>query len=143
MLSCGFINFSEGSFPQCLFLLFDPWLHFSFFCKDSSWSRSQQCQASSGNRFLKHVYLCYLCTGTLLKEPLDWKHSTGKRNVSSHPTPASSPLLWGSAVGKKSLSLAERTTNSRVEQGCSGTRSSSHNSSSHHGTKHQTTAFLV
>lgn len=22
---CKFINFSKGSFPQCLFLLFDPW----------------------------------------------------------------------------------------------------------------------
>lgn len=75
---------------------------------------NEKCQASSGNCFLKRVCLCYLCAGTLLKEPLDWKHSTGKRNESTHPAPASSLLLWGTAVGNQNPSLAERMTNSRM-----------------------------
>lgn len=62
---------------------------------------NEKCQASSGNSFLKGVHLRYLYAGMLLKEPLDWKHSTGKRNGSSHPAPASSLLLWGTAVGNQ------------------------------------------
>lgn len=59
---------------------------------------SGNCQPTSGNCFPKSAHLCYLCADTLLKEPLDWKHSTGKRNGTSHPAAASFLLLWGMSV---------------------------------------------
>lgn len=112
-----FINVSEGSFPQCLFLLFDPGFAFLSFARRAvePGHTNEKCKASSANRFLKCVHLCYLCTRTLLKEPLDWKHSTGKRNESSHPIRASSLLLWGTTIGNKNLSLAERRTSGGME----------------------------
>lgn len=75
---------------------------------------SEKCQPTSGNRFLKRARLCYLCVDTLLKEPLDWKHSTGKRNGTSHPAPASPLPLWGMSVGNTTLSLAARTLSGEV-----------------------------
>lgn len=123
-------NFSKGSFPQCLFLCLTSGFAFPSFAKPplSPGHTSEKCQPTSGNHSLKRAHLCYLCVDTLLKEPLDWKHSTGMRNGTSHPAPASSLLLWGMSVGNTTPSL---TVNGEI--GCPH----------HQGTKHHTTAFLT